>query len=101
MLEILIATALAAGSGNFAAPECTVAFERRVETRLILRLRPACRIGYASTRGAVRAILAEAGEAREISLAMGRIERYPWLSSLLARQASSSRRWNLAAGKPY
>ena len=28
-------------------------------------------------------------------------ERYPWLSSLLARQASSSRRWNLDGGKPY
>lgn len=97
MLELLIAAAV----GGFAAPECAVGFERYQETRLVLRLRPACPIGFASTQGAVRAILGEGGDAPEVSLSFGRIERYAWLSSLLARQASSSRRWNLSAGKPY
>jgi hypothetical protein len=97
VLEILIAAAF----GGFQAPECLVSFERHEETRLVLRLRPACTLGFGSTNDAVRALLAQEGEARELSLAFGRIERYPWLSSLLARQASSSRRWDLAAGKPY
>ena len=97
MFEILIAAAF----GAFQAPECLVSFERFEEARLVLRLRPACTLGYGSTQGAVRALLAQEGDARELSLALGRIERYPWLSSLLARQASSSRRWNLAAGRPH
>jgi len=105
LLEFLIAAAVAgepvAEFGPYAAPECAVAFERREETRRILRLRPACPIGRASTQGAVRAILAHAGGAPELTLALGRLERYPWLSELLARQASSSRRWNLAAGRPH
>jgi hypothetical protein len=102
VLEILIAASIS----SFAAPECLVAFERhgeemRSEARLVLRLRPACPIGFSSTQGAVRALLEQAGDAQELSLAFGRIERYPWLSTLLARQASSSRRWNLAAGRPH
>ena len=97
MLELLIAAAF----GAFQAPECKVAFERNEETRVVLRLRPACTLGYGSTQGAVRALLAQEGDARELSVAFGRIERYGWLASLLVRQASSSRRWNLAAGKPY
>jgi hypothetical protein len=96
VLEILIAAAV----GGYAAPECDVAFERFEEARLVLRLRPACPIGFPSTQASVRAALGEAGEARELSLSFGRIERYPWLSALLARQASSSRRWNPAAGRP-
>ena len=87
MIELLASAALA----SFPAPECPVAFERREETRLILRLRPSCPIGFASTQGAVRAILAHAGDAREVSVAFGRLVEYPWLSSFLARQASSSR----------
>jgi hypothetical protein len=101
MLEILIAAAAVASAGAFQAPECLVHFERHEETVLVLRLRPACTLGYRSTEGAVRALLAREGEARDVSLSFGRVERYPWLSSLLARQASSSRRWNLDAGKPY
>lgn len=105
MLELLIAAGIAA----FPAAECEVAFERRAaesqETRPVLRMRPACPIGYPSTQGAVRALLAQSDEAAvnptELSLAFGRIERYPWLSEMLARQASSSRRWNLAAGRPH
>lgn len=96
MLEILIAAAF----GAFQAPECLVSFERHAEARVVLRLRPACTLGYSSTQAAVRTLLAQEGDAREITLSFGRIERYGWLSSLLARQASSSRRWDLAAGKP-
>jgi len=97
MLEILIAAAF----GAFQAPECLVSFERHEAASLTLRLRPACRLGYRSTHDAVRTLLAQEGGTRELSLAFGRIERYSWLSSLLARQASSSRRWDLAAGRPY
>lgn len=97
MLEFLIAAAF----GAFQAPECLVSFERYAEARVVLRLRPACTLGYGSTQGAVRALLAQEGDAREVSISFGRLERYPWLSSMLARQASSSRRWNLAAGKPH
>lgn len=95
MLELLIASAFAA----FPAAECPVALERREEMGLVLRLRPSCPIGFASTRGAVRAILSDAGGAKEVSLAFGRLAEYPWLSTLLSRQASSSRVWDHAAGK--
>ena len=86
MLEILIAAAF----GAFQAPECLVTFERHEEARLVLRLRPACQIGLTSTQGAVRAVLARA-DAPEISLSFGRIERYRWLSELLARQGRPPR----------
>jgi hypothetical protein len=103
MLELLIAVAIGGTLGSYRASECEVAFERPTgqtqESRPVLRLRPACPIGFASTQGALRAILAQT-DAAEVSLAFGRIESYPWLSALLARQASSSRRWNLAAGRP-
>jgi hypothetical protein len=95
MLELLIAAALV----GYAAPECNVAFERFEEARTVLRLRPDCPLGFASTQAAVRQILAQA-DAAEVSLALGRIERYPWLSTMLARQASASRRWNSVAGRP-
>lgn len=96
MLEILIAAAV----GVQAAPECEIAFEKFEETRQVLRLRPACPIGHASTQRAVTAIL-EKADAAEVSLAFGRLENYAWLSTLLARQASSSRRWDAAAGRPH
>jgi hypothetical protein len=101
VFELLIAAAAVANAGAFQAPECRVGFERHEEARLVLRLRPSCTLGYRSTHEAVRALLAQEGDARELSLAFGRIERYPWLSSLLARQASSSRRWDPRTGKPY
>lgn len=101
MLELLIAAGIAA----FPAAECNVALERMEKERLILSLRPACPIGYSSTQGAVRELLAHADGAAEnpaaLSVDFGRIERYGWLSEMLARQASSSRRWNLAAGRPH
>jgi hypothetical protein len=97
VLGLLIAAATA---GGIALPECEVAFERRQEERVVLRVRPGCPIGRASTQAAVRAILREEGDVPAVTLSLGRLERYPWLSSLLARQASSSRRWDLATGRP-
>jgi hypothetical protein len=81
----------------YPAPECQVVLEARAEQPL--RLRPACALGYTSTHNAVRALLERAGEAREARLHFGRIVEYPWLSSLIARQASSSRVWDPAEGR--
>jgi hypothetical protein len=97
VLELLIAAAIA----SYPAAECPVALERDERERLVLGLRPACPIGFPSTQGAVRALLAHAQDAPAFSLHFGRIERYPWLSELLARQASASRHWDLAAGRSY
>lgn len=85
----------------YAAPECEVRLEVRHEVRAegLLRLRPACPLGFPSTHGAVRAALAQAGPAREARVHFGRIIEYPWLSTLIARQAASSRIWDPAAGE--
>jgi hypothetical protein len=80
----------------YAAPECEVRLEARAEQPL--RLRPACPLGFSSTHGAVRALLAQAGPAREARVHFGRIVEFPWLSALVARQAASSRIWDPAAG---
>jgi hypothetical protein len=82
----------------YVAPECQVVLEVRAEQPL--RLRPACPLGFTSTHSAVRALLAKAGDARETRLHFGRIVEYPWLSSLVAREASSSLVWDPAAGRP-
>jgi hypothetical protein len=95
MLELLIASAFA----SFPAAECPVALERREEMGLVLWLRPSCPIGYRSTHEAVRAILSHAGGEKEVSIGLGRLAGYPWLSNLLSRQAASSRVWDPAAGK--
>jgi len=96
MLELLIAAAF----GGYDAAECRVAFERRQEVRLVLTLRPQCPLGRPSTQASVRMLLLQA-DANDLSLSVGRLERYPWLSTLLARQASSSRRWDPGAGRPH
>ena len=97
MLEIALATVLAIHP----APECPVTLESRDETpHRILRLRPSCPIGYTSTHAALRALLAHSADASEARVSFGRIVEYPWLSSLLAREASGSRRWDAAAGRP-
>lgn len=96
MLELALATVLAIHP----APECTVALESSEETpHRILRLRPSCPIGYKSTHASLRALLAHAG-ANEARVSFGRIVEYPWLSSLLAREASVSRTWDAAKGRP-
>jgi len=56
VFELLIAAAIGA-YGAYAAPECEIGFEKIEETRQLLRLRPACPVGHASTQNAVRAIL--------------------------------------------
>ena len=82
MLELL----LAASIGVHPAPECPVQLEMRVEdSRRILRPRPACPIGFDSTREAVRALLVHAGTDTQARVHMGRIVDYPWLSALLER----------------
>jgi hypothetical protein len=82
---------------TYPAAECPVALEVRANQPL--RLRPACPLGFKSTHGAVRALLEQAGEARDVRVHFGRLVEYPWLSSLLARQASSSRIWDPAEGR--
>jgi hypothetical protein len=81
----------------YPASECPVVLEVRANQPL--RLRPACPLGFTSTHNAVRALLERAGDAREARLHFGRIVDYPWLSSLIARQASSSRVWDPAEGR--
>ena len=96
MLELALAAVLAI----YPAPECTVTLESREETpHRILRLRPSCPIGHSSTHAALRALLAHA-DATEARVSFGRIVEYPWLSSLLAREASVAPGWNSAAGRP-
>ncbi len=97
MLDILIAAAF----GAFQAPECVVAFERHEEARLVLRLRPACTLGHGSTQGAVRTLLAQEGDARELSVSFGRIER--WLVAGVSVEkvlVKSAAELSLPAGAP-
>lgn len=97
MFELALATVLAIHP----APECPVTLEAREETpRRILRLRPSCPIGYSSTHAALRALLAHSAGEPEARVSFGRIVEYPWLSALLAREASVSRNWDAATGRP-
>ena len=98
MLELALAAVLAIHP----APECNVTLESRDEApHRILRLRPACPIGPSSTHAALRALLAHSEpNATEARVSFGRIVEYPWLSSLLAREASVARGWNAATGRP-
>jgi hypothetical protein len=87
MLELL----LAASVGVHPAQECPVRLEVRVvEAVRHYRTRPACPIGFDSTRDALRALLAHAGTDTEARLLMGRIVDYPWLSALLERAGGRS-----------
>ena len=96
MLALALSTVLAIHP----APECKVTLESSEETpHRILRLRPSCPIGRASTHASVRALLAHT-DATEARVSFGRIVEYPWLSSLLAREASVSRTWDLGKGRP-
>lgn len=85
MLESLIAATLLAQ----AAP-CVVEVENP-EPRM-LRVRSACWPRHAELQSALLAALAS--RKGEVSLSLGRIVAYPWLSTALARQASSSRVWD-------
>lgn len=83
-MSALLALALAA------AP-CAVDVEWRDEG--VVHLLPACPPAYAPTLEGVRTALRQAGRREQLLIGFGRIAQYPWLSSALARQASSSRRW--------
>jgi len=80
--------------------DCPVRIERYESERATFRLRPACGLSRASTLATVEAVRARAGDAREVSIGFGRIVEYPWLSTLLAREASSDPAWNPARGRP-
>jgi len=95
MLELALATVLAV----YPAPECQVMLEAREEVpHRVLRMRPSCPIGYASTHAALQTLLGHAGTEARINF--GRIVEYPWLSALLAQEASGSRSWDASAGRP-
>jgi hypothetical protein len=76
MLEVLIA--------------CAIALEVQQGWT---RLRPACPVTRQQTRETILGVTSKA-DTNELRLALGRIVDYPWLSELLARQASSSRHWD-------
>lgn len=84
MLEFLVAATLSV----MPAPECPVKLEsnRASGGGVTYRARPACPIGFDSTREAMRQLLAHAGHADRVSLHLGRIVDYPWLSALLEKQ---------------
>lgn len=83
-MSALLALALAA------AP-CEVAVEWRDAG--VVQLLPACPPAFAPTLEGVRTAIRQAGKREELRLGFGRLAQYPWLSSLLARQASASRHW--------
>jgi len=102
---ILLLAALSgapAGESSVATPDCAVGIEARVEEghRPFYRLRPQCALSRAATEQALETLQASAPAEREISVGFGRIVRYPWLSTLLAREASSAPGWNAAQGRP-
>lgn len=90
-MSALLALALAA------AP-CALEPEWRNEG--VVQLLPACPPGYTATLEGVRAALRQAGRREELVIGFGRVAQYPWLSSFLARQASSSRHWPEARATP-
>jgi hypothetical protein len=75
-----------------AAAACAIAIEAPQDAQL--RLRPACPAAFAATHAAVGEALARGAGRRQVTLDFGRLAAYPWLSTLLARQASSSRQWS-------
>lgn len=98
----LLGLVLAGAEAVHHAPECTVALERLEQaTTALLRLRPSCPLGRRSTHASIRALLAQAGPAREARVGLGRLAEYPWLSTLLACEASAGRGWDPTAGRPY
>ena len=52
-----------------------------------------CAPAYFASREAVRTAIRQAGRRGDLRIRFGRIASHPWLSTLLARQASSSRHW--------
>jgi hypothetical protein len=52
-----------------------------------------CAPAYFASREAVKTAIRQAGGRDDLRIRFGRVASHPWLSSLLARQASSSRHW--------
>jgi hypothetical protein len=74
-----------------AAAPCAVDAEWR--NAGVVQLVPACPPAYTRTLEGVRTAIRQAGRREALVVGFGRVAQYPWLSSLLSRQASSSRRW--------
>ncbi|MDH3320773.1 MAG: hypothetical protein OEO84_13920 [Betaproteobacteria bacterium] len=74
-----------------AAAPCAVGVEWRDEG--VVQLLPACPPAFTPTQEGVRNAIRQAGRRERLLVGFGRVAQYPWLSSLLARQASSSRYW--------
>ena len=74
-----------------AATPCTVDVEWRNEGDVALVAE--CPPSYFATRQAAKAAVRQAGRREHVQIRFGRVASYPWLSSMLARQASSSRNW--------
>lgn len=83
-MNALISLALAASA-------CTPGVEWRNAGDVALLAN--CPPGYFTTHEAVRSAIRQAGRREDLVIRFGRIASYPWLSSFLARQASSSRHW--------
>jgi hypothetical protein len=81
-----------------AAAPCAVDAEWRNEG--VVQLVPACPSAFAPTLEGVRAAIRQAGRREALVVGFGRVAQYPWLSALLARQASSSRYWPEARAAP-
>jgi hypothetical protein len=81
-----------------AAAPCTVDVEWRDEGDVALVAE--CPPAYFATRQAIKMAIRQAGKREDLHIRFGRVADYPWLSSLLARQASSSRHWPEARGAP-
>ena len=105
LTTLLLLTTLAAPpavESNVTTADCAVRIEALVEAgrRPYYRLRPECELSHASTRTALEALRAAAPVDREISVGFGRIVLYPWLSTLLAREASAAPGWDMKRGLP-
>jgi hypothetical protein len=81
-----------------AAAPCEVAVEWR--NAGVVQLLPACPPAYAPTLEGVRTALRQAGKREQLLVGFGKLAQYPWLSTLLARQASASRHWPEERGAP-
>jgi len=102
---LLLLSALGAApavESRVATPDCAVRIEAYVEEgrRPFYRLRPECELSRRATVAALDALRASAPASQEISVGFGRMVRYPWLSTLLAREASSAPGWDAARGQP-
>jgi len=81
-----------------AAAPCVVDVEWRDQGDVALVAE--CPPAYFATREAVKTAIRQAGKREDLRIRFGRVASHPWLSSLLARQASSSRYWPEARDAP-